>query len=97
VSLELLGGIGWVAETTRTTYDFRIPFPASELLGINGLVALPYPNGTSLTSTYHTVGVAGVDAAVTLTEHAAVVPGFRVFGSSGGLSVRPGLGIRWTF
>lgn len=91
-SVELLGGLGWIAQTTRTTYDFRILMPA---LSMPSLIPLPYSE--TQTSMYQTVGVAGMDVAVSLTHHAAVVPSVRVFGTGGGLSVRPGVGIRWTF
>lgn len=86
-SVEVLGGMGWLAHTTRTSYDFRIALPALDLL----------PQRESTYTEYRTIGVAGIDAAVSLTGHAAVVPQLRVFATGGNLSLRPGVGIRWTF
>lgn len=92
-SVEVMGGMGWVARTTRTSYDFRIAQPLLNLLPDS----LPFRGGESGFTDYQTVGVAGLDATVGLTDHAAVVPQLRVFASGGTLSVRPGVGIRWTF
>lgn len=92
-SLELLGGLGVIAETTRSSYDFWIAQPVAT----EALTLLPYPRGESRFSEYRSVGVVGVDVAVRLTEHAAVVPQFRAYSSGGGLTLRPGVGVRWTF
>jgi hypothetical protein len=86
-SFEVLGGMGWLAQTTRTSYDFRIAMPTIDLL----------PLRESSYTEYRAVGVAGIDAAVALTDHTAVVPQLRVFATNGNLSLRPGVGIRWTF
>lgn len=88
-AVELLGGIGWVAQSTRSFCDSRIAIPASAVMG------LVYPYGES--SLYDAVGVMGVDATAALTDHAAVVPQFRTYVSNGILSMRPGLSFRWTF
>lgn len=90
-AVELLGGMGWVAQSTRSSYDFRIALPANTVIG------LPYPYSESHTVSYDAVGVVGVDATVALTDHAAVVPQFRTYVSNGVLSMRPGLSFRWTF
>lgn len=92
-SVEVMGGMGWVSKTTRTSYDFRIAQPLLNFLP----EALPFRGGESGFTDYQTVGVTGLDATVGLTDHAAVVPQLRVFASGGTLSVRPGVGIRWTF
>ena len=92
-SVEVMGGMGWIAKTTRTSYDFGIAQPLINLLPD----ALPVRGGESRYTDYQTVGVAGLDATVALTDHAAVVPQLRVFASGGDLSLRPGVGIRWTF
>lgn len=80
-AVELLGGIGWVAQSTRSAYDFRIALPASTVIG------LPYPYSESRAISYDAVGVVGVDATVALTNHAAVVPQFRTYVSNGILSL----------
>lgn len=87
VSLEVLGGLGFVNQEIETGYDVRI------LLGGRTSVS----QQTFTTSTYHAVGVVGVDVNVTLTDHASVVPSIRAFSLNNGLSLRPGLGLRWTF
>lgn len=89
-AVELLGGIGWLAQSTRSAYDFRIA-------GAGLTIGLPYPYGENRSVTYDAVGVAGVDATVALTDHAAIVPQFRTYVSNGVLSMRPGLSFRWTF
>lgn len=87
VSLEVLGGLGLVNQEIETSYDVRI------LRGQR--LSLPQPSYS--TSTYHAVGVVGADVTVALTDHAAVVPSIRAFALNNGLSLRPGLGLRWTF
>lgn len=87
VSLEVLGGLGFVNQEIKTRYDVRILF--------GGPTSISERSYT--TSTYHAVGVVGADVAVALTDHAAVVPSLRVFSLNNGLSVRPGVGLRWTF
>lgn len=90
-AVELLGGIGWVALSTRSAYDFRIALPAGTSIG------LPYPYSESRSTLYSAAAVAGIDATVALTDHAAIVPQFRAYASNGILSMRPGLSFRWTF
>lgn len=87
VSLEVLGGLGLVNQEIETSYDVRI------LRGER--LSLPQPSYS--TSSYHAVGVVGADVTVALTDHAAVVPSLRAFVLNSGLSLRPGLGLRWTF
>lgn len=87
VSLEVLGGLGFVNQEVETKYDLRILFGARESLSRQSYT----------TSTYHAVGVVGADVTVALTDHAAVVPSVRAFVLNSGLSLRPGLGLRWTF
>lgn len=87
VSLEVLGGLGFVNQEVETGYDVRI------LMG--GRTSLS--TQTYTTSTYHAVGVVGADVNVALTDHASIVPSVRAFSLNNGLSLRPGLGLRWTF
>lgn len=92
-SVQLLGGLGFLSQTTRTTFNYRFANPRIDPM----LALLPYPSSETRTTTYDPVGVAGADAAVALTDHASVVPQFRVFAANGVLRMRPTLGIRWTF
>jgi hypothetical protein len=84
-SVELVGGLGLLNTDVETSYDVRI---AAERLTVPAAYT---------TSTYHAVAVVGADVAVRLTDHAAVVPQVRAYALGGGLSVRPGLSLRWTF
>lgn len=84
-SIELVGGLGLLNTDVETSYDVRI---AAERLTVPAAYR---------TSTYHAVAVVGADVAVRLTDHAAVVPQVRAYALGGGLSVRPGLSLRWTF
>lgn len=86
-SIEVLGGIGFVNQDLQEGYDVRILRSQS----------LPFPQPQYRTSTYHAVAVAGADVSISLTDHAALVPSVRAFALNGGLSLRPGIGLRWTF
>lgn len=86
-SIEVLGGIGFVNQDLQEGYDVRIL--RSQIF--------PFPQPQYRSSTYHAVAVAGADVSVSLTDHAAIVPSVRAFAVNGGLSLRPGLGLRWTF
>lgn len=95
-SIELLGGVGLLNQdvTTSYVYDRRavgglsLPFPSADL---------PFSSANDKNSSYYAVAVIGADIAVTLTGHAAIVPQVRAYALNGGLSVRPGVGLRWTF
>lgn len=87
LGLEVLGGVGLVNEDTTSEYDVRILARA----------IFPSPMPELKTSTYNAVAVVGADVAVSLTRRAAVVPSVRAYALNGGLSVRPGLALRWTF
>lgn len=86
-ALEVLGGLGLVNTDARYEYDVRILARA----------IFPSPMPEPRSSTFQAVAVVGADLAVSLTRHAAVVPSFRTYALNGGLSVRPGLSLRWTF
>lgn len=92
LSLQLVGGLGVVHQERSTTLRTRV-------------VSGSLPPGFGLddvgsgvsTSDYQSVAVVGADAALGLGAHAALVPQVRAYVLSGGLSLRPGLGLRWTF
>ena len=84
-SIELVGGLGLLNTDVETSYDVRI---AAERLTVPAAYT---------TSTYHAVAVVGADVAVRLTDRAAIVPQVRAYVLGNGLSVRPGLSLRWTF
>ncbi len=88
VRLEPVAGLGLVNDRLRTNYDVRILAASS---------SLPAPASRVTTSTWQAVAVVGADVRVALTEHASVVPQVRAYAAQGGLSVRPGIGLRWTF
>ena len=56
----------------------------------------PYVSKFASTS-YHAVAVVGADAALALTSRLALVPQVRTYALNGGLSLRVGTGLRWTF
>ncbi len=86
-SIEVLGGLGIINTDVTTDYDFRIARSFASI----------YPLPSNSNSTYDAVAVVGADVAVALTEHAAIVPQVRAYVRDGGMSVRPGLALRWTF
>lgn len=88
-SIELLGGVGLLNQDVTTSYVY-------DQRGLGGF-GLSLPNANDKSSSYHAVAVVGADIAVTLTGHAAIVPQVRAYAVNGGLSVRPGVGLRWTF
>ncbi len=88
-SIELLGGVGLLNQDVTTSYVYQ-------RRGLGGL-DLPFPSADDKNSSYYAVAVVGADIAVTLTGHAAIVPQVRAYAVNGGLSVRPGVGLRWTF
>lgn len=92
LSLQLVGGLGLVHQTQRTSLRTRL---------LNGTLP-PGVNLDSLgsevrVSDHHAVAVVGADAAVAFGRHAAIVPHLRAYVLSGSLSLRPGVGLRWTF
>ena len=91
VSLDLMGGLGLVRRSLRWSYETRFTAPT---LG----TFLPQPSTSeSKSAAYHAVAVVGADAAVPVTSRLAVVPQVRAYVLGGALSLRPGLGLRWTF
>jgi hypothetical protein len=111
VRLGYLGGMALVRGTHESTFpDFSyIPIDLSfmrSLSSIPGLSSLtrsiPNITGGTLRRTDNSVGgVFGLEAAIDLSDHFAVVPGVRaVVFSDGGQSVfliRPEAGVRWSF
>jgi len=91
VSLDLTGGLGLVRRSLRWSYETRFTAPT---LG----TFLPQPSTSeSKSAAYHAVAVVGADAAVSVTSRLAVVPQVRAYVLGGALSLRPGVGLRWTF
>lgn len=85
-SLVYSAGIAFVIQEIETTYDFRgLPFQNT----------LPAINNKS--TNYSAAPIVGVDARISLTDHASVVPGVRVVAVNGGLLIRPSVGLRWQF
>jgi hypothetical protein len=54
------------------------------------------PTTTELT-TYTSAPIVGLDARVSLSDHASIVPGVRVLVDNGGVIMRPSVGLRWQF
>lgn len=87
-SIELLAGVGILSEHVESRYDVRVAnLPSDTFLSRNDYEA----------TTYNTVPVLGADVAIALFSHAALVPQVRVYAYPNRVSVRPGLGLRWTF
>ncbi|MGE3470917.1 MAG: hypothetical protein AB7O28_11250, partial [Vicinamibacterales bacterium] len=85
LALELLGGLGIVYLDQRESYDVRI------------LGASLVPSTEYRTAAYRAVAAVGADVPVALTRHASLVPSVRAWAVDGGLTLRPGVGVRWTF
>lgn len=92
VSLDLTGGLGLVHRSLRSSYETRTTAPT---LGAAFLL-VPSTSETK-SAAYHAVAVVGADATVSVTSRLAVVPQVRAYVLGGALSLRPGVGLRWTF
>ncbi len=111
VSLGYLGGMALVRGTNESTFpDFSnipidLPFmrSLSSIPGLSSLTqSIPNISGGTVRRTDNSVGgVFGLEAAIDLSDHFAVVPGVRaVVFSNRGQSVfliRPEAGVRWSF
>lgn len=89
-TIELVGGVGILNTDIETRYSTR------QGRGF-GSIFPPMPEARFSSSSYHAVAVIGTSLPVALTSHASVVPEVRAYATGGGLSLRPGLGLRWTF
>ena len=90
-ALELVGGVGLVRSSVDSSYEVRFSAPAGFFVP-----GAPYTSNYANTS-YHAVAVVGADAALSLTSRLALVPQVRTYALNGGLSLRLGAGLRWTF
>lgn len=87
-SIELLAGVGVLSEHLESRFDVRVANPPTNTL----LSRNDYES-----TTYNTVPVVGADVAIALFSRAALVPQVRVYAYPNRVSIRPGLGVRWTF
>ncbi len=101
LTVEIVGGLGIVHQKVTSSFESSITVPGSGgPFGGPGLGGsfLPTPIREEFrASGYDAVAVAGADFAVAATNRLAVVPQVRAYVLNGGLSLRPGLGLRWTF
>ena len=86
-----MGGLGLVRSSVNSSYEVRVSVPTGFFAPID-----PYTSNFANTS-YHAVAVVGADAALSLTSRLALVPQVRTYALNGGLSLRVGAGLRWTF
>jgi hypothetical protein len=94
VALVYTGGIGFHRIEREIEFRFEppVPFPPfPRLAGVN----LPSPITTGIS--YSARPFAGMEARVRMTDHLELVPGVRLHGLSGGLLVRPSVGLGWVF
>lgn len=106
VQLGFIGGATFVARTQQVIDDTIYPLylmslPSGlpgALLGGLPTASLVAPQRTeTTTTTYGVTAQAGLDADIALGAHVSMVPQIRAIGFGGGLSVRPGVGIRIRF
>lgn len=96
LSVEVTGGLGLVRQSVTSRYEFSVSGPGLGT-GLGGAF-LPTPTVDVLTTSgTHAVAVVGADVAVAATGRLAVVPQVRAYVVGNALSVRPGIGLRWTF
>ena len=99
--LAFMAGIGFARVTQTSEFTMEsIALPASALFPS----ILPFPQSYRTTSTSYGIGpVVGAEARIRMTDHADLVPGFRVQSlgsnvvSTPGIVLRPSLALSWTF
>ncbi len=82
VSLVYLGGVAFNRFSREYGYAFDV---------------LPALFSVSRTVTYSTGPVVGFESWIGLTDNVTLMPGLRLLGVEGGWSIRPAVGIGWTF
>lgn len=60
-------------------------------------IQLPPSRTESVFVTYRGAATAGLDVNLAITSHFSAVPTVRAHVFAGSLSIRPGVGVRWTF
>ena len=82
VSLVYLGGVAFNRFSREYGYAFDV---------------LPALFSVSRTVTYSTRPVVGFESWIGLTDNVTLMPGLRLLGVEGGWSIRPAVGIGWSF
>jgi|RhiMethySRZTD1v2_1073278.scaffolds.fasta_scaffold01820_8 hypothetical protein len=91
VAIVYLGGVAFNRFEREYEYGFTNA-PASVGPGI-----FPLPSITSRTIDYSARPVVGLESWIGLTDHVTLTPGVRLQTVQDGWSVRPGVGIAWSF
>jgi hypothetical protein len=91
VALVYLGGVAF----NRFERDYEYGFANVAAPAGSGLLQLPLI--TSRTIAYSARPVIGVESWIGLSNHIRLIPGVRLQTVENGWSVRPGIGIAWTF
>lgn len=99
VDLAYLGGVAFTraALHTRVSYPFfPMPIPVP--------VPRPIPESISATRLFESEAVSygadvavGMEGRIRMTEHVRLTPGIRMQTVDGGWSIRPAVGLQWTF
>src|SRR5262245_46378849 len=89
IRLAYLGGVVFLRERFRRT-------AVSNTAGIPPVIPASSMFSDDTTTTFRPAVAVGFDAEISLTSHVAVVPQLRVVAPSAGLSIRPGVAVRWT-
>lgn len=103
--LSTVSSLAWyrqaVGGRTSLVYSAGIAFGIAESEATFTFIGLPnqntIPPTTSKYTSYSVNPIVGVDARISMTEHAALVPGLRVVGGNGAIIIRPSVGLRWQF
>jgi hypothetical protein len=103
--LSTVSSLAWyrqaVGGRTSLVYSAGVAFGIAESEVTYSFIGLPtqntIPPTTSKYTSYSVNPIVGVDARISMTEHAALVPGLRVVGGNGAIIIRPSVGLRWQF
>jgi hypothetical protein len=91
VALVYLGGVAF----NRLEREYAYGFSDVPVIASPGLTQIPFVS--SRTIAYSTRPVVGLESWIGLTDHVTLAPGVRLHGVQDGWSLRPGIGIAWSF
>lgn len=91
----------FVGERTSLVYSAGMAFGIGRTESTYTILGLPNQNTippiTNEYTSYSINPIVGLDARISMTEHAALVPGVRLLGANGAIIIRPAVGLRWQF
>lgn len=99
VQWGFLGGAAFVVRTQRMIDDTVYPLYLAPVpnIGRPAAITVPSQRGETAITTYGVTAQVGLDADIAIGGRLSVVPQVRAVGFDGGVSIRPGVGVRIRF